>query len=155
MTFPGYSIPISLETQCYYTPHPPLTKFGGYIGITLSVRLSGQSKLNLGYNFWTRRDEAFILHVCSLCQDLSLRTKNFDLLTLTFDLLLNKLNLKHNFLIKRDWAFILHANISCGKTFLLVPKISTLWPWPWLLTYFWTNLTLALTFEPKKIGISN
>ena len=72
--------------------------------------------------------------MCSLWQDLSLRTKNFDLatLTLTFDQLLKKLNLRHNFLTKRDGAFILHVCISCGNTFLLVPKNLTLWPWPWL-----------------------
>ena len=31
--------------------------------------------------------------------------------------------------------------------------ILTLWPWPWLLTYFWKNLTLVITFEPKEIGL--
>ena len=33
-------------------------------------------------------------------------------------------------------------------------KKLTLWPWPWLLTYFWKNLTLALPFELKEIGLS-
>ena len=59
-----------------------------------------------------------------------------------------------NILTKRDEAFIIHVSILCGKTFQLVPKILTLWPWPWLLTYFWKNLTLALTFEPREIGLS-
>ena len=73
--------------------YPPQMKFGRYIGITLfvclSVRLSVQRKFNLGYNFWTKRDMAFIFsHVCSLWQDLYLCTKNFDIVTLTFDLLL-------------------------------------------------------------------
>ena len=94
--------------------------------------------------------------MCSLWQDLSLGTNNFDLVTLilTFDLLLKKLNLRHNFLTKRDGVFILHVCISYGNAFLLVPKNLTLWPWPWLLTYFWINLTLAKTFEPEEIGLS-
>ena len=89
-------------------------------------------------------------------QDLSVDTKIFDLvtLTLTFDLLLRKLNLGHNFWTKRDRAFIFHMCICCDKTFLPIPKFLTSWPWPWLLTYFWKNLTLAITFEPKEIGLS-
>ena len=90
----------------------------------------------------------------SLWQDLSVDTKIFYFVTLTFDLLLKKLNLGHNFWTKRDRAFIFHMCISCGKTFLSIPKFSTSWPWPWLLTYFWKNLTLAITFEPKEIGLS-
>ena len=91
-----------------------------------------------------------------LWQDLSIRTKKIDLvtLTLTFDLLLKKLNLGYNFWTKRDKAFILQVCIPCGKTFLSVPKNLTLWPWPWLLTYFWKNLTLAITFEPREIRLS-
>ena len=99
----------------YYTPRQR-SLGGGYIGITLSVclsvrpsvRLSVQSKLNLGYNFSTNRDKAFILHML----------------------------------------------VPCDKTFLSVPKNLTLWPWPWLLTYFWKNLTLAITFEPREIRLS-
>ena len=52
----------------------------------------------------------------------------------------SKLNLDHNFLTKGDRALILHKCIPCDKTFLLIPKFSTLWPWPWLLTYVWKNL---------------
>ena len=119
--------------------------------------------------------------MCSLWQDISLRTKSFDLvtLTLTFDLLLKNLNLRHNFLTKRDGAFILHLCISCGKTFLVVPENLTpdldldSWPiflWPDLavdtkIFDFVTstlnfdlllkkNLTLAISFEPKEIGLS-
>ena len=66
---------------------------------------SVQSKLNLGYNFWTKRDSAFILHMC----------------------------------------------ITCVKTFLLVPKILTSRPWPWLLK---KNSTLAITFEQREMGLS-
>ena len=59
----------------------------------------------------------------SLWQDLSVHTRNFDLvtLTLTFDLLLKKLNLGHNFWTKSDWALILHIYIPCGKTSLMIP----------------------------------
>ena len=35
--------------------------------VCLFVRLSVQSKLNLGYNFWTKWDRTFILHMCILC----------------------------------------------------------------------------------------
>ena len=66
----------------------------------------------------------------------------------------SKLNLDYNFLTKWDRAFILHMYVPCDKTFLFVPKVLTLWPWPWLLTYFWKNLTLAITFESKEIGLS-
>ena len=82
-------------------------------------------------------------------------TKNFELVTLTliFDLLLKKHNLGHNFWTKRDMAFILHMCITCSKTFLLVPiykknELLTL-----ILTYFWKNLTLAITFEPREIRL--
>ena len=75
-------------------------------------------------------------------------------LTLTFDLLLKKLNLGYNFWNKRDRAFIFHMCIPCSNTFLSITKFLTSWPWPWLLTYFWKNLTLAITFETKEIGLS-
>ena len=81
-------------------------------------------------------------------QDFWLRDLDLDL---TF--FWKKLNLGHNFWTKRDRAFIFHMWISYGKTFLSIPKFLTLWPWPWLLTYFWKNLTLAITFEPKEIGL--
>ena len=66
----------------------------------------------------------------------------------------SKLNLGHNFLTKGDRALILHKCIPCDKTFPSIPKFLTSWPWTWLLTYFWKNLTLAITFEPKEIGLS-
>ena len=94
-----------------------------------------------------------IVHVYSLWQDLSVGTKIFDPVTLTsnFDLLLKKkLNLGIYFWTERDWASILRMCIPCGKTFLSVPKFLTPWPWPPTLTYFWKNLTLAFTFEPKE-----
>ena len=66
----------------------------------------------------------------------------------------SKLNLDHNLLTKGDRALILHKCIPCDKTFLSIPKFLTSWPWPWLLTYFWKNLTLAITFKPKEVGLS-
>ena len=81
---------------------------GGYIGITLSVCPSVQSKLNLDNNFFTKGDRALILHKC----------------------------------------------IPCDKTFLSIQNFLTLWSWPWLLPYFWKNLTLAITFKPREIGLS-
>ena len=64
-----------------------------------------------------------------------------------------KLNLGYNFWTKRDEAFIVQVCIPCGKTFMSIPKILTLWSWPWLLTYFRKNLTLTIIFEPKVIGL--
>ena len=57
-----------------------------------------------------------------LWQDLSVGNQIFDLVTLTFDLLLKKLNLDHNFLTKSDRDLILHISIPCDKTFLLIPS---------------------------------
>ena len=65
----------------------------------------------------------------------------------------SKLNLRYNFWTKSDRAVILHMCITCCNTFLLVPKILT--SWPWLLTYLWKKLTLAITFEPREIGLSD
>ena len=90
----------------------------------------------------------------SVLQDLSVCTKSFDPVTLTFDLLLKKINLGYNVWTKRDRGFILQVCIFCGKTFLSVPKVLTLGPWPWLLTYFWKKLTLAITLKPKEIELS-
>ena len=66
----------------------------------------------------------------------------------------SKLNIDYYFLTDWDKAFILHLRIPCDKTFLSVPKMLTLWPWPWLLTYFSKYLTLAITFKPKEVGLS-
>ena len=88
----------------------------------------------------------------SLWQDLFVDNKIFDFVT--FDLLLKTHNLGHNFWTKRDRAFIFHMCISCGKTFLSIPKFLTKWPWPSLLTYFWKRSMLAITFELKEIELS-
>ena len=60
-----------------------------------------------------------------LWQTLSVDTKIFYFMTLTFDLLLKKLNLDRNFWTKSDRALILHISIPCDKTFLLIPIF---WP---------------------------
>ena len=78
-------------------------------------------------------------HVYSLWIDLSVRTKNFDLVTLTFDLLLKKLNLRHAIWIQRDKAFRSCMDIPCGKTFLPVPKF-----------FYLVNLTSNLDLLLKK-----
>ena len=88
--------------------------------------------------------EVGISYVHSLWQDLSMGTKIFDLVTLTFGLLLKNFNLGHSFLTRRGRAFILHMYIRCDKTFPWLPKFLTLWPWPWSLTYFYKTLTLAI-----------
>ena len=99
---------------------------------------------------------AFIFHMCISCGRTFLSIPiffNLVTLTLTFDLLLKKLNLGNNFWTKRDRAFIFHMCISCGKTFMLGNDFLTSWPWPWLLTYFWKNLNLIITFELKNLGL--
>ena len=79
----------------------------------------------------------------------------------------SKLNLCYNFWTKSDRALILHKCIPCDKTFLLILKFLTLWPSPWLLTYFWKNLTLGaniftswpwpwlLTYYWKKLNLDH
>ena len=101
-------------------------KFGGYIGITLSVRLSVKSKLNLDYNFLIKGGKAFILHMYDPYDKIFLSIPK--VLTLAFGLLLKKLNLDFNFLSKGDRAFILQIGIPYGKTFRSVPKFFNSWP---------------------------
>ena len=76
---------------------------------------------NLGLNFLTRRDAAFILQIHIPC--LSYGTIVFDPVTLNlkFDLLLKNFKLGHNFLSRRDRALILLMCIVCDKTFPMVP----------------------------------
>ena len=207
--FPSVSCELQYEDEMLRCYTPRKRSLGGYIGITpsvclsvrLSVRPSVQSKLNLGYNFSTNRDKAFILHMLVPCDKTFLSVpKNLTLwpwpwlltyfwknltLVITFqpieirlsyytclflvtrpfcpyqnfwpcdlDLILKKLNLGYNFWTERDKAFILQVCIPCGMTFLSMPKILTLWPWSWLLTYFWKNLTFAITFDPREIRLS-
>ena len=59
------------------------------VTLTLSFDLL-LNKTNLGHNFWTKTDRAFILHVYSSWQDLSGSTKIVHIMTLTvtFNLIL-------------------------------------------------------------------
>jgi hypothetical protein len=69
----------------------------------------------------------------------------FDLLTLTFDLLIENFNIGYIFWLKSTKALTFHMSVSCDKTFLWVPKNMTFWPW--CLTHLLKTLTLAITFE--------
>jgi hypothetical protein len=59
---------------------------------------------------------------------------------------LQKLNIGHIFWMASDKAFIFHMCVPYDGTLLLVPKVLTLWPWPWSLTHFSKTLTLAIYF---------
>ena len=48
----------------------------------------------------------------------------------------------------------LPSALACDKTFHMMPKFLTLWPWPSSLTYFWKTLTLAINFKPEVIELS-
>ena len=67
-------------------------------------------KLNLGNNFWTKRDRAFIFHMCISCGKTFLLETQFFLprdLDLDFwPTFEKKLNLDHNFWTKSDRALI-------------------------------------------------
>ena len=113
---------VSYVSHNFIPPPPPPPRKRSFGGLSVCSSLSVQSKLNLGYNFWTKRYKAYICG--SLWQDLSVGTKNCDLvtLTLTFDLLLKKNDLT---LAITERAFILQMCIPHGKNFLLVPKFLT------------------------------
>ena len=76
-------------------------------------------------------------------------------LTLTFDLLLKKLNLGNHFWTKRDRAFIFHMEFLVAGPFCRYQNF-------WLRDLdrdFWStfekkNLTLAIIFKPREIGLS-
>ena len=51
------------------------------VGVGVGVRV--HKNFNLAYNSWTTIGRAFIFHMYSLWQDLSIGTKIFDLVTLT------------------------------------------------------------------------
>ena len=84
--------------------------------------------------------------MCSLCQDLSDGTINFDHLTLTFDLHLENFNSAHNFLAIRHRAFILGKSVLYDKTFPMALYILIMWHWPWPLTYIWKNIDSVHNF---------
>ena len=115
---------VALWAPCYT---PPQTKSGGYIGL-----YPPQTKFG-GYIGIT-------LSVC-----LSVRPSVRPSVQ-------SKLNLNHNFLTKGDRALTLHKCIPCDKSFLSIPNFFSSWPWSWLLTYFWKNLTLAITLNLTRWG---
>ena len=86
----------------------------------LSVLLS---HILFAYNFYLERYGFHIWHVCSLWQNLSNGTKNFDHVTLavTFDLYLENFNSANNFLTIRHRAFVFGMCVPYDKTFLIVP----------------------------------
>ena len=57
-------------------------------------------------------------------------------------------NIAYNSWITIGKAFIFHMCIPCDKTFPLVPKFLTWWPWPWSLIYFKKKKTLTLAIDP-------
>ena len=87
-----------------------------------SVCVLEQKLDNLGHNFLTRSDKAFILHMCIPCDKNfhMVPTIVFYLLTRKFDLLLKNLNLSLKFLTTNDRVFILHMCITCNMTFHLL-----------------------------------
>ena len=127
-----------------------------FVTLTLTFDLLLKKNSTLATTFEPKEIGLSYFTCVFLVAKLPVGTKFFYLVTLalTFDLLLKKLNLDHNFWSKSDRALILHKCIPCDKTFLSIQKILTFWHWPWLLTYFWKNSTLATTFEPKEIGLS-
>jgi hypothetical protein len=68
-----------------------------------------------------------------------------------FDPLLKNFNIGHIFWMVSDRAFIFHMCVPYDRTFLLVPKFLTLWPWS--LTHFLKTFTLAISFEWEVIGL--
>ena len=112
-------------------------------------------KPNLRHNVLTKRDGAFILHVCIPCGKTFLLIPNFDpvTLTLTFDLLLKKkLSLGIYIWTERDRAFTLCMDIPCGKTFY-APRSNDWGHIVFVLSVclsvcLLSTLTFAITFEP-------
>jgi hypothetical protein len=84
--------------------------------------------------------------MCIIWQDLSIGTKIFYQVTLKFDPLFKNFNIGHSFWIASDRTFIFHMCVPYDKTFLLVPKLLTLWLWPWSLTRFLKNFHFGHVF---------
>ena len=93
------------------------------------------------YNFLTKRNGAFISHVCISWGKTILLVPKILTLTLTFDLLLKKLNFGINFPTERDrpsneaWTFLV------ARPFCPYQNCCPL-PWPLTFTDFWKNLPL-------------
>ena len=106
-------------------------------------------KLNLGYNFWTRRDEAFILHMWFPCGKTFLSIPKFLPLPWLLTYFSKNLTLAITFEPKEVRLSYYICGFLMTRPFCSYQKF-----WPWLLPYFSRNLTLAITFEPKEIGLS-
>ena len=110
---------------------------------------------NLVYNFWTVSARALIFYLSIPCD----KTFPWEQLVLPCDLDLGvgpcfvSLNLANNLWTASDRALIFHISIPCDKTFPWVPLFFTLWPWPWILTYFLKTLTLLITFEQWELEL--
>ena len=107
-------------------------------------------KPNLGHNFWTKIDRAFILHTCISCGKTFLLKPEIVTLwqsTLTFDLLLKKLNFALTFEPKEIGLSYLAWIFLVARPFCLYQYFDQM-----TLTFnlLYKNLTLALTFEPKR-----
>jgi hypothetical protein len=50
-------------------------------------------------------------------------------------------------------TLILQTSIPYDKTFPWIPKVLTLWPWPWCLTCLLKTLILTVTFEWYVLGL--
>ena len=79
----------------------------------LDLKVWLQKTFNLGHSFLTRRVGFFIFHMSISC---STPYHDFDLVTLTFDLLMKNFNPDNNFLSWRGRVFIFHMCIPCDKT---------------------------------------
>ena len=132
-------------------PPPPQTKFGGYIGIAPSVCLSRVNltlvitfqPIEIRLSYYT----CWFLVTRPFCPYQKIWPCDLDL---DFWPSFEKLNFGYNFWTKKEKAFILNMLVPFDKTFLFVPKKFTLWPWPWLLTYFWKKLYLGCDFWTKR-----
>ena len=94
------------------------TKIFDFVTLTLTFDLL-LKKLNLGNNFWPKRDRDFtwvFLVAKRFCWKQIVLPRDLDLE--------KKLNLDHNFWTKSDRALI-YISIPCDKTFLLIPIF---WP---------------------------
>ena len=127
---------------------PPISKIRGYIVFGLSVCLTvclfvRGKNFNIGHNFWTVSDRAFIFHMCIPCD------KTFPLIpkfltSWPWPWPLTYFSKTLTLAITFEWKVIGLSYFTC-ENFPLIPKLLT--PWPSPLTYFSKTLTLAITFE--------
>ena len=83
-------------------------------------------------------------------------TRPFIILTLTltlyFDLHFEKVSAVDKFPTVRTGALILCRSSHSDKTFLWVPTVLILWPWPWSLAFFQNlNLVYNLTVNTRTL----